>query len=59
MRKVLQNVLECSMRLDKSPYRFARILGKVTGVVPVWYAERLERKLFHKKRRNRRSKKRK
>jgi hypothetical protein len=49
MMKLLQKQLEFSMHLDKSSNCFARLAGKCLGVYPVWYAQRLERKLFKDK----------
>jgi hypothetical protein len=49
MMKLLQKQLEFSMHLDKSSNCFVRLAGKCLGVYPVWYAQRLERKLFKDK----------
>jgi hypothetical protein len=46
MMKLLQKQLEFSMHLDKSSNCLVRFAGKCLGAYPVWYAERLERKLL-------------
>ena len=41
-----QKLLVLAMKMGKSPYRIVRLLGKLLGIFPVWYSERMERKLF-------------
>lgn len=46
MLKLVQKLLELSMRLCKSERKFLRILGKVTGYFPVRYSQWMEKRLF-------------
>lgn len=41
-----QKVLELAMRLSRSKYRVVRGIGEIAAIIPVWYSERMERKLF-------------
>ena len=43
---LMQKILEFSMRLGMRRNRFVRLLGKILAVWPVWYAERMEKKLM-------------
>lgn len=42
--KITEKILLFSMKMDHSPHVWKRIIGKLTGIVPVWYAERMEKK---------------
>lgn len=46
MLSFVQRLLELSMRLDNSKYAMGRFWGWILGIFPVWYSERLEKKLF-------------
>ncbi|HIY01965.1 MAG TPA: hypothetical protein IAA26_09005 [Candidatus Blautia faecipullorum] len=43
---LMQKMLECSMRMGKSRRGIVRLLGRLLAVYPVWYAERMERRLM-------------
>lgn len=46
MLSFVQKLLEISMRMDKNRWTIIRIFGKILGIFPVWYSERLARKIF-------------
>lgn len=41
-----EKMLIWSMRLGKRRSRVLRAAGKILGIFPVWYAERMERRLM-------------
>ncbi len=46
MLSFVQKLLEISMCMDKSAWGIIRFLGKLLGIFPVWYSERLAEKIF-------------
>lgn len=48
MSKLAEKMLLLSMKLEQHPNKFCRMLGKVLGIWPVWYAHKLEQKYLGK-----------
>ncbi|MBQ7370757.1 MAG: hypothetical protein IJW67_02540 [Blautia sp.] len=42
--KLMEKQLILSMRLDRGRFLLPRFLGKLIGILPVWYSRRIERK---------------
>lgn len=47
--KFMEKQLLLSMRLDNSKFRILRFMGKLTGILPVWYSRQIEKKYYDDK----------
>ena len=45
--KLMEKQLILSMRLDRGRFLLPRFLGKLIGILPVWYSRRIERAFSH------------
>lgn len=46
MLKIVQKLLEISLRLCRSEKKFLRVLGEILGFFSVRYSKRMEKRLF-------------